>query len=195
MVNKEFTRGFVSRLLVLSIALLMFSNCLLAAQESASEPMQYKIFPLKYIPVERGIKYLADIGIGTVSSFPGSSALLVTANPDELIKAMVILNLVDSQGQFEVGRLSSASAGNNFPSNERIASKLGNIAVGSFSNPPAVNAKYRAMIDVHNGAVVVIAPVRKLETILSVVEKLSGRENSFAQSNGTADHWTAPELA
>jgi general secretion pathway protein D len=196
MVNKEFTRGVFSRLLVLSTALLMFSNCLLAAQGGASEPMQYKIFPLKYIPVERGIKYLADIGIGTVSSFPGSSALLVTANPDELIKAMVILNLVDSQGQFEVGRLSSASVGNNFPSNERIASKLGNIAIGSFSNPPAVNAKYRAMIDVHNGAVVVIAPIRKLETILSVIDGLSSRENLFAQGNsGTASHWTAPELA
>ena len=172
MVNKEFTRGFVSRLLVLSIALLMFSNCLLAAQESASEPMQYKIFPLKYIPVERGIKYLADIGIGTVSSFPGYSALLVTANPDELIKAMVILNLVDSQSRFEVSRISGASAGNNFPSNEQIASKLGNIAVGSFSNPPAVNAKYRAMIDVHNGAVIVVAPERKMEMILSVAREL-----------------------
>ena len=196
MVNKEFSRGVFSRLLVLSTALLMFSNCLLAAQEGASESMQYKIFPLKYIPVERGMKYLADIGIGTVSSFPGSPALLVTANPDELIKAMAILNLVDSQGRFEVSRLSGASVGNNFPSNEQIASRLGNIAIGSFSNPPAVNAKYRAMIDAHNGEVIVIAPVRKLETILSAVEELSGRENLFAQGNsGTAGHWTAPELA
>jgi general secretion pathway protein D len=196
MVNKEFSHGVFSRLLVLSTALLIFSNCLLAAQGGASESMQYKIFPLKYIPVERGIKYLADVGIGTVSSFPGSSALLVTANPDELIKAMAILNLVDSQGQFEVSGISGASVGKNFPSNEQISSKLGNISVGSFSNPPAVNAKYRAMIDVHNGAVVVIAPVRKLETILSVVEELSGRENLFAQGNsGNAGHWTAPELA
>ncbi|MBW7991110.1 MAG: hypothetical protein FVQ84_13995 [Planctomycetes bacterium] len=196
MVNKEFYRGVFSRLLVLSIALLMFSNCLLAAHGGASESMKYKIFPLKYIPVERGIKYLSDVGIGTVSSFPGSSALLVTANPDELIKAMVILNLVDSQGRFEVSRLSGASVGNNFPSNEQLASKLGNIAIGSFSNPPAVNAKYRAMIDAHNGSVIVIAPVRKLDTILSVVEELSGRENLFTQGNsGTAGHWTAPELA
>jgi len=196
MVNKEFSRGVFSRLLVLSTALLMFSNCLLAAQDGSSESMQYKIFPLKYIPVKRGIKYLADAGIGTVSSFPGSSALLVTANPDELIKAMVVLNIVDSQDRFEVTRLSSASVGNNFPSNEQIASKLGNIAIGSFSNPPAVNAKYRAMIDVHNGAVIVIAPVRKLEMILSVVEELSGRENLFAQGNSeTSGHLTAPELA
>ena len=196
MVNKEFSRGVFSRLLVLSTALLMFSNCLLAAQEGASESMQYKIFPLKYIPVEQGKKYLTDVGIGTVSSFPGSSALLVTANPDELIKAMAILNLVDSQGRFEVGRLSGDSVGRNFPSNEQVAAQLGNIAVGSFSNPPAVSAKYRAMIDVHNGAVIVITPVRKLETVLSAIEELSKRENLFAQGNsGTDGNWTAPELS
>jgi type II secretory pathway component GspD/PulD (secretin) len=152
--------------------------------------MQYKIFPLKYIPVERGKNYLADVGIGTVSAFPGSSALLVTANPDELIKAMAILNLVDSQDRFEVGRISSASLGGDLPSNEQIASKLGNIAVGSFTNPPAVNAKYRAMIDIHNGEVIFIAPARKLETILSAVDELSNESNSEAAGN-----WTAPELA
>ena len=196
MVNKEFSRGFFSRLLVLSTALLMFSNCLLAAQEGASESMQYKIFPLKYIPVEQGKKYLTDVGIETVSSFPGSSALLVTANPDELIKAMAVLNLVDSQGRFEVSRSLGASVGKHFPSNEQIASKLDNIAIGSFTNPPAVNAKYRAIIDVHKDAVVVIAPVRKLETILSAVRELSNQENLFAQGNSGADvNWTAAELS
>ncbi len=193
MVNKEFSRGVFSRLLVFSTALLMFSNCLLAAQQDASESMQYKIFPLKYIPVEQGKKYLTDVGIETVSSFPGSPALLVTASPDELIKAMAILNLVDSQGRFEVSRLSGDSVGRNFPSNEQVAAQLGNIAVGSFSNPPAVSAKYRAMIDVHNGAVIIIAPVRKLDTVLSTIEELSSRENLFAQGN--SGHWTAPELA
>jgi type II secretory pathway component GspD/PulD (secretin) len=95
-----------------------------------------------------------------------------------------------------VKRLSGVSVGNNFPSNEQIASKLGNIAVGSFSNPPAVNAKYRAMIDVHNGEVIVVAPERKLEMVLSVVEELSGQENPFTQSNSsTTGNWTAPELA
>ncbi|NQT00861.1 MAG: hypothetical protein HQ580_02440 [Planctomycetes bacterium] len=210
MVNREFSRGFFSRLLVLSTALLIFSNCLLAAQEGASESMRYKIFPLKYIPVERGMKYLADIGIGTVSSFPGSDALLVTANPDELIKAMAILNLVDSQGQFAVKAVSGASADKNLPSNEQIASKLGNISIGSFSNPPAVNAKYRAIIDVHNGVVIVVAPVRKLERILSAVEELrhgpGARENTAkmavplpnlnfaAQNNVTAQPSTVPTM-
>jgi general secretion pathway protein D len=193
MANKELFRGFFGRLLVLSTALLMFSNCLLAAQKGVSEPIQYKIFPLKYVPVEQGKKYLTDVGIGTVSAFPGSSALLVTANPDELIKAMAILNLVDSQGRFEVSRISGASAGHNFPSNEQIASKVGNIAIGTFSNPPAVNAKYRAMIDVHKDVVIVIAPARKLETILSAVEELSNHEN-FQDNSNTNGNLTASEL-
>ncbi|MHC4726383.1 MAG: secretin N-terminal domain-containing protein, partial [Planctomycetota bacterium] len=160
-----------------------------------SESMKYKIFPLKYISVEQGKRYLTDVGIGTVSAFPGSSALLVTANPDELIRAMAILNLVDSQGRFEVSRALGASVGKNFPSNEQIASRLGNIAIGNFSNPPAVSAKYRAMIDVHKDAVIVIAPVRKLETILSAVRELSNHENLFTQGNtGAGGNWTGPEL-
>ncbi|MCP4260935.1 MAG: hypothetical protein GY774_26005 [Planctomycetes bacterium] len=195
MVNKEFSRGLFSRLLVLSTALLLFSNCLLAAQDGTPESLKYKIFPLKYISVEQGKRYLTEVEIGTVSAFPGSSALLVTANPDELIKAMAILNLVDSQGRFKVSRALGASAGKNFPSNEQIASKLGNIAIGSFSNPPAVSAKYRAMIDVHKDAVIVIAPVRKLETILSAVRELSNHENLFTQDNiGAGSNWTRPEL-
>ncbi|MBN1804910.1 MAG: hypothetical protein JW837_06640 [Sedimentisphaerales bacterium] len=195
MMDKEFSRGVFTRLIVLSMALLVFSTCLSAAQEGESESMQYKIFPLKYITVEQGKEYLTDAGIGTVSSFPGSSALLVTANSCDLIKTMAILNLVDSQDRFKVSKLSGACVGKNFPSNEQIASRLDNISIGDFSNPPAVNAKYRAMIDVHNGQVVVIAPTRKLNVILSAIEVLSNNGDSLSQDNsGTAGNRSAPEL-
>lgn len=195
MMEKEFSRGFFSRLLFVSTALLIFSPCLLAAQDGTSESMRYKIFPLKYITVEQGKRYLTDVGIETVSSFPGSPALLVTAGPDELIKAMAILNLVDSQAQFRVSRISTVSTGKNPPSNEQIAAQLGNISIGSFSNLPAVNADYRAIIDVHNDAVVIIAPVRKLDGILSAIEELSKKkENLLTQSNSdTTGNWTVPE--
>jgi type II secretory pathway component GspD/PulD (secretin) len=158
--------------------------------------MRYKIFPLKYITVEQGKRYLADVGIEPVSSFPGSPALLVTGGPDELIKAMAVLNLVDSQGRFSVGKTSVASAGENPALNEQLGGRFGNTAFGSFSNPPAVDAKYRAIIDVHKDSVVVIAPVRKMERILSAVEELSKRENHSAEHNSaTADNWAPPQLS
>jgi len=204
MAKQRFYRGGFSRLLVLSVTLLLFSNCLLAAQESASEP-SFRVFPLKYISVEQGKSYLTEVGIGTVSHIPGSAALLVTAKPDELLKAMAILNLVDCQGQFAVRTTFGASVAKNLPSNELVAAKVGgNISIGSFFNPPAVNAKVRAIIDIHNDAVIVIAPVRPLERILSAVRQLSNSAPFASQTRqrghtegklGTAEKWKAPALA
>ena len=183
MAKQRFSRGGrFSRVLVLSATLLLFSNYLLAAQEGTSESALYKIFPLKYISVEQGEKYLTDAGIGMVSHFPGSTALLVTAKPDALIKAMTILNLVDGQEEFAVKTIFPASMAKNLPSNKLVAAKVGNISIGSFFNPPAVNAKVRAIIDIHNDAVVVIAPVGSLDKIISAVRQLSNSGERITQS-------------
>jgi len=188
--------GGIVRLFVLSVTFLLFNNCLLAAEQDDSQAVQWKIFPLKYISVEQGKKYLTEVGIGTVSHIPGSAALLVTAKPDELIKAMTILNLVDCQGQFAVRMAFRASAAKKVPSNEQVAAKVGNISIGSFFNPPAVNAKVRAIIDVHNDAVVVIAPVSLQDKVLSTLRELSDLSERITQSEPDAlSKWKAPELA
>ncbi|HUU16429.1 MAG TPA: secretin N-terminal domain-containing protein [Sedimentisphaerales bacterium] len=177
----------VGRFFVVSLALLLFSTNLLAAQQGDSERVEYKIFPLKYISVEQGRKYLIEAGIGTtVSAFPGSPALLVTAKPDELIKVMTILNLVDGRGQFAVRKVFGASEAKNLPSIEQIAATVGNISIGSFFNPPAVNAKVRAIIDIHNGAVVVVAPVSSVDKIISAVRQLSNPGERITQSGPDA---------
>ena len=186
----------VGRFLVVSVALLLFSTNLLAAQQGDSERVEYKIFPLKYVSVEQGKKYLTEAGIGTtVSPFPGSPALLVTAKPDELIKAMTILNLVDCQGQFAVRTVFGASVAKNLPSNELVAAKIGNISIGSFFNPPAVDDKVRAIIDVHNDALVVVAPVSSVDKIISAVRQLSNPGERITQSGPDAlSKLKAPEL-
>ncbi len=186
----------VGRFFVVSVALLLFSTNLLAAQQGASERVEYKIFPLKYISVEQGKRYLTEAGIGTtVSPFPGSAALLVTAKPDELIKVMTILNLVDGRGQFAVRTVFGVSVAKSLPSNEQVAAKVGNISIGSFFNPPAVNAKVRAIIDVHNDALVVVAPVSSVDKIISAVRQLSNSGERITQSGPDAlSKWKAPEL-
>jgi len=185
------------RFLVVSVVLLLFSNYLLAAQQGVSEAMEFKIFPLKYISVEQGKKYLIEAGTGTtVSPFPGTAALLVTARPDELIKVMTILNLVDCRGQFAVRRVFGASVAKNLPSAELVAAKVGNISIGSFFNPPAVNAKVRAIIGIHNDALVVVAPVSSVDKIISAVRQLSNLGQRITQSGPDAlSKWKAPELA
>jgi len=177
----------VGRFFVVSVVLLLFSNYLLAAQQGVSEAMEFKIFPLKYISVEQGRKYLIEAGVGTtVSPFPGTAALLVTAKPDELIKAMTILNLVDCRGQFAVKRVFGASMAKNLPSAELIAAKVGNISIGSFFNPPAVNAKVRAIMGIHNDALVVVAPVSSVDKIISAARQLSNPGERITQSGPDA---------
>jgi len=188
--------GGIVRLFVLSVTFLLFNNCLLAAEQGDSEAVQWKIFPLKYISVEQGKKHLAEVGIGTVSHISGSAALLVKAKPDELIKAMTILNLVDGQEQFAVRTIFGASAAKNLPSNGLVAAKVGNISIGSFFNPPAVNAKARAIIDIHNNAVVVVAPVGLLDKVLSTFRGLSDLSERITRNEPDAiSKWKAPELA
>ncbi|MFZ2147964.1 MAG: secretin N-terminal domain-containing protein [Sedimentisphaerales bacterium] len=195
MAKERLSCGGIGRFFIVLVTSLLFSNCLFAAQQDTSEP-PFRVFPLKYISVEQGKRYLTEVGIGTVSHIPGSAALLVTAKPDELIKAMSILNLVDCQGQFAVRTAFGTAAAKKVPSNEQVAAKVGNISIGSFFNPPAVNAKVRAIIDVHNNAVVVIAPVNLLDKVLCTLRELSDLSERITQSEPNAlSKWKAFELA
>ncbi|MFA5251875.1 MAG: secretin N-terminal domain-containing protein, partial [Phycisphaerae bacterium] len=47
----------------------------------------------------------------------------------------------------------------------------GEISIGTFSSPPGDTAKTRAIIDVHNDAVIAVAPAGQLEKIISAVEQ------------------------
>jgi general secretion pathway protein D len=175
MTKHRFSHGGYIWILAFTAAFLMLSNCLFAS-EQAGAPKQagYDIFSLKYISVEQGKKYLAEVMTGTVTHFPASSALLVTAEPCELIKAKAILGLVDRPEKFVVKAILPVSAARNMPSNEQIAAKLNpsltrGISIGSFSNPPDKDASIKAIIDIHNDSVIAIAPVSLLEKIVSVI--------------------------
>jgi len=124
------------------------------------------------------------------------------------------MNLVDSQERFAIRTVFPATVTTKLPSNKEIAAKVGNISIGSFFNPPAVNTKVRAIVDIHNGEVLVIAPFSPLNRIVSAVRQLSNRPGSaspapavtrvqaqtkqqkFTQGElETTGNWKAPELA
>ena len=174
MIRHRFSHGGYNWILAFA-AILIVGNCLFASEQSGSSKQAgYKIFPLKHISVEQGKKYLAEVMTGTVTHFPASSALLVTAEPQELMKSEVILNLVDGPEKFVVKSIISVSAARNIPSNEQIAAKLNlsltrGISIGSFSNPPHKDAKTKAIIDIHNNAVIAVAPAGLLENIISII--------------------------
>ncbi len=114
---------------------------------------------------------MSEAKIGTVSSFPGSNALLITTRASELTKAMAILELVDTKEQFSVKAILPEAGIEKLPSNRQIAETVGKISIGTLSNPPTDTTLARAIVDVHNDAVVVVAPQNLLARVISAIEQ------------------------
>jgi len=140
-------------------------------RKAASRPARYRVFSLRHISASQGRELLAEAEIGTVSQLPGSEALLVTADPAELVKASAILQLVDANEPFAIKAICPASEADSLPSNDKIEAELGDISIGTFSTPP-VDAAAKAIIDIHNDAVVAVAPAGYIEKIIVAIEKL-----------------------
>ncbi len=162
---------------ICAVTVVLSGSCLFAVEGgAASGPARYRVFSLKHISAEQGKKYLAEAGVGTVSQLPGLDALLVTAKPDELIKASAILELVDAEELFYIKAIFPASEVKNLASNKQIAAEVGDISIGTFSEPPSNAAKTKAIIDVHEDVVIAVAPVGQLERIISAIERLRSTE-------------------
>jgi hypothetical protein len=172
MTKQGFFRLGYSRVFILALTFLLFSNYPFAAAQGISESARFRVFPLKHISVEQGKKILAEAEIGTVSHLAGTAALLVTGQADELTKAKAILGLVDSQEPFVVTAILPASTARNMPSNEQVEAEVGNISIGNFSNPPDDDAAAKAIIDIHGDSLVVVAPASRFREILFAIEQL-----------------------
>ncbi len=178
--------------IALSVTFLLCGGYLFANEQEAYELVPYRIITLKDIAPEVGKKFLDDMGIGTVSHFPNSSALLVTAQPRELAKAKAILDLIDQREKYTVQEIIPASTAGNIPSSERIAAKIGNISIGSFTTPPASQNGIKAIIDFHNNAIVVIAPVGVTDKIVTTIRQLQNTEQPDKQGASSITNTTEP---
>jgi len=177
----------------------------LAGQSSDYNKAQYKVISLSNIPAEQGIRYLTKLRLGTVSQIRGTNALLVTALPYELNKAATVLRLVDTKDQFVVRSLFPASKVQTMPSNERITTIAatgisGGVSIGSFSSPPSDVAATKAIIDIHNNIVVIVAPANRVDTIISAIEAivgpgLIGNNITTAENSGTPSGKPNAEVA
>ena len=147
---------------VLCVLLLCGGPLLALDGNTASGTARHEVIPLQQITPERGRDFLARLQIGTVSRMPGVNSLLVTGRRDELQKAVAVLELVDTRTEFDVR--SSGPPRRRLPSNTEIAHAVGGVCIGTFANPPKDKTRMRAIVDVHDGHVVVIAPASSCRT-------------------------------
>ena len=161
-----------SALAVILLAILFCTGGpLFAADWSVpSGTLDYKMVTLSYITPERGRELLTKLGMGTVSRMPGTNSLLVTGEAGELRKTLVVLAIVDAPQQYDIAQLGRTTSASALPGNDRIADAVGNITIGTFANPPRGIEKAKALIDVHGGFVVAIAPIFQLQDIKLAVE-------------------------
>jgi len=199
MTKQGFSHRGYNWIVAFAFAFLTISNCLFAAEQTgAPKETGYKIFPLKHISVEQGKEYLTKFMTGTVTHFPGSSTLLVTAELFEIDKAKTILEIVDGPDKYVIKAILPISAARNMPSNDQITAKLNpsltrGISIGSFSNPPQKDASTKAIIDIHNDSVVAIAPESLLEKIVSVIGQFQDLGRPEAQDKpNTQDKTESP---
>jgi len=181
MLKGQLRYGLYVKLCLATVMCAFWAGPVFAAQQPASEPTQYKIFALKHISPERGRQYLAQANLGTVSQLPGASVLLVTATPGELTRAAAVLKVVDSEQEFVIKAISSASKAGSLPSNEQIAAEVGDISIGTFASPPENKTGAKAIIDVHKGFVVAIAPAGLFEKIVSAISTIEPSTERVAE--------------
>jgi len=155
---------------LLSLCVLCSGSLLAAGQNGSVGTPKHSFIDVTHITPECGQKFLSKLHLGTASKMPGTNALLVTAMPDDLQKAVALVGLVDAPGEFAVKKLASASALGTLPSNDRIAQALGNLSIGTFAHPPQGAGQAKAIIDIHDGAVWAIAPIFQLQDIALAVE-------------------------
>ncbi|MEN6334994.1 MAG: secretin N-terminal domain-containing protein [Phycisphaerales bacterium] len=185
---KERRQSFAA---IVLCVLLMCGGSLWAQQGAdASGATRHAVFSLQQITPEQGRDFLARLNIGTVSKMPGVDSLLVTGDEVELQKASAVLGLVDSRTEFDVRVLGPALPV--MPTNAQIAAAVGGVSIGTFANPPKDKTKMRAIVDVHNGNVVVVASTMQLQDIRYAVEL---GPNVLRERSGMANPASVPSVS
>jgi hypothetical protein len=82
---------------------------------------------------------------------------------------VALVNLVDTRAEYGIQELGPAS-GKTLPSSVQIASVMNGLSIGTFANPPQDKTKVRAIVDIHKGTIVAVAPVFHLPNLKRAVE-------------------------
>ncbi|MDD5134776.1 MAG: secretin N-terminal domain-containing protein [Phycisphaerae bacterium] len=128
-------------------------------QQQTAQIIRVRIFTLRNISAETAKEYLRDASIAsTVVAIPNTTAISVTAGPQELVKASTVLRLVDANEQFGVQML-DIPAGQPLPSLRKIEEKLGRAySIGSLMEGPVSGASIKAIVDIQDDKVILISP-------------------------------------
>jgi hypothetical protein len=193
MTSKSTLAAWVQRPGVVFALILCFcwSLSLAAQRKDSPQPERFISRAVRNITPEQALKYLSEAGVGTASRIPSTNMILITAEPGELTKAKAILELVDSNQPHAIRILPAAGELGEQPLYELLDERIKDISIGSFREQPGRDAESKALVDIHNGSVIVVAKAEQIQTIISALEDVIA-EKSGAET-GRPDEITAAE--
>ena len=174
------------------LVILMFAGCRTIppnnGESTLSESGEQQVFDLEHIAREQCIAYLCQLGFDEVSPVPLAYAVSVTGSPEQLRRAGLVLGLVDVKEEFVIKSLGPASVVRTLPSNTQIARALGDIRIGTFTEPPQTDKQSRGIIDIQGDSVIAILPVRHREQLLDLLEQADNKTVPICPTLASSEH-------
>ena len=162
--------GHHGALLTLALLVLTAAGCAVGPAGDSQAKSDREVFELRAITPSRAAELLGELELGEVTVLPEGHAVAVVGPERVREKAAVVLDLVDSPLPYKIEVLASVSQARSLPANEQFAAILSTAAIGTFAQPPAQSRARRAIIDIHNDAVIAIAPVPLARDIVTLAQ-------------------------
>ncbi len=174
------------------LAILMFTGCQTIppndGESTLSESGMQQVFDLEHIAREQCIAYLCQLGLDEVSPVPLVYAVSVTGSPEQLRRAGLVLDLVDVKEEFVIENLGLTSIVRTLPSNSQIAAALGDIRIGTFTEPPQTDKQSRGIIDIQGDSIIAILPARHREQLLDLLEQADNETIPIYPTPASSEH-------
>ena len=172
------------RVLCLLLTAMLFPGCthVPVSQKTPAGSGGKKTFVLQEItPIQAKI-YMSRLGMTEVSISIKQNAVIAGGSTEELQKAGVLLDLVDTKDRYVVEPLAPVSAVRTIPANDQIAKALGDFSIGTFADPPEPGRRARAIIDIYGESVVAIIPVRFRQEVLAIIKSGSNSSQQVVEA-------------
>lgn len=144
-----------------------------ANQQDLHQPIRVRIFNLRQISAQQAKDYLQSAQVAdTVLPIPGTAAVSVTGNPEQLVNASTVIKLVDTNETFDIQFLDIAP-NQSLPGSDKIEKKLGReYSVGSLMEGPAAGAAIKAIACLYKDKLLLITPAEQTIKITEAVQSL-----------------------
>ena len=136
---------------------------------SSFEIQEQRLYKLSNISGSDCIAILSKLGFDKFANTYDPNSIIVTSTPESLFNANIIIDLVDAKDEYAILKLGSTYIVRNLPSNSQLASTLGDINIGTFSQPPRKGRNARAIIDIIDNSVFALIPASYQDRLVSLL--------------------------